>query len=855
MPALGAFTIDAATSQTAETSLPFVVGSTIAPSFVVRDTGAYDVLWYPPKRALVYANGRDFQHHVIDALCYLNGPRAPKNAPTLVSTGTRATAVLTVNATPADGETVTVGFASGAVGSYTFTFKTALTRGVVNEVLIGGSASAAIANAEQFINGSNSSSPGVNGTDFWLGSLYGTDSYAHWSGVHKIEVSATSASTITFRAIAAGTEGNSYVSTETLGAAGSQFAGGSAVFTGGAVGTGFAPAAGTYEGAYAFLRHEDDAQTAIGASTEVINEQAWNLTFSAYDTPATRDEIDFFRIFRTTVDGSQFFRIGEDASSPFTDSVDDEDINDSDFSEYDPSIYRPYHSGYPDRYVCHAIYKGCLFGAGAEIAAQYSAGTADCDPTGAATVVLSAAARPKTDWINRTFAVDGDAVTDYRIVEVDESTRTLTLNKAYEGAAAGTASYTVTDDRDPFELYYTPPLLFNNWPPENSVKGITGRDPAGVVALRAAWQALLAWTKTSVWRIHGDPESGFDFNHDHDGCGAYNQSSVVEADGEVFWLGPDGIFRMAEGGAPVSVSKPAFSEGAARGIEGTLARITDSAVRGVVGNYNPTEDVIRWWVPMDGVPYNTHAIVYSLQSGAFTLDETSIVTDAKTITGSDGASYTLTGDAHGTVWQNDIGNVDGGFGFEPVQAISTYTASTRSVVLSGTPALPTTSGGLRGVPVYHKSATGLIQRQIIASNTADTIVLVAPFDTAPATADQVVIGDIRHRALSSKSDFGTPESKKMLSSVTVAAIPTTNGQMWVAGASDDSDPTLQTRRSGSDDDYDLTSTDGQKTFLVRRGPGFRVQVEINAFGSGVDMAITNVTVVTRERSPDMETVQ
>jgi hypothetical protein len=281
------------------------------------------------------------------------------------------------------------------------------------------------------------------------------------------------------------------------------------------------------------------------------------------------------------------------------------------------------------------------------------------------------------------------------------------------------------------------------------------------------------------------------------------------------------------------------------------------AVRGIVGNFNESQQVIRWFIPVDGSPHNNRAIVYSLRTGAFTVDECPLgVTDAASMEAPGGYVVTVVGTEFGGVWQLDIGNVDGGFGYEPVQAISTYTASTRTVVLSGTPALPTASSGLAGVPIYVKSSTGLIQRGCIASNTADTIILVAPFDTSPSAADQVNIGDIRLRALSSKSDFGTPESKKMLSSVIVAANPTTNGQLWVAGSANDSDPSLQPRRSdGADDDYDLTDTKGQKQFWVRRGPANRVQVEINAFGAGVDMAVTNLTVVTRERSPDRETVQ
>lgn len=853
MTGIGHFTWDAAGSQTAAATgvLRFTVGSAITPSFVTRDYGAYDPLWWPAQNAVLYANGIDFQYHIIDAVAYTTGPIAPYNAVTLAVTGaTKASVVGTYTGQPVNNESFVAGRSPAVGGPPNPIYKnTLITDGSVTDlqVKIGVDADTTYANLNKGLNGT-----GTQGVEYF--------DYSVWAGLGNLAdgISFTSAhdataNTVTFTDKLYGIIGNTAVSLESV----TNFTFASVTFTGVTVGTGVAPASGTYDYANANLRTADSAQTAIGPEAEITLDGNSNVTVSAWDTPPTRDAIDFARIFRDTVDGSQLFRIGEKAiaSSPYTDSTSDDDIDDTFFNEYDPAIYRPYSAGYPDRYLCHAMFKGCVFGGGIEPAAQRSAGTVSVT-NGSRTVTFSAAAVPKEDWINRTFAVTGDATTDYVLNELVESSRVGTLNKPYEGVTGGTAAYTVTDDRDPCELTYSVPLFINNRPAGNSVKGIVSRDPAGVVGLIAQWGYLNAFTRTDAWRVQGEPEAGFDFNHAYGGCGAWNQSSVVSANGTVFWIGPNGVFGWGGDGEPENLSNPQAVQGQPRGIQGTIDAINRDAARVIVGNFNESQQVIRWWVPVDGSPYNNRVIVFSLRSGAFTVDECGPVTDARSMEGPDGATYTVAGGAFGVLWLLDVGNVDGGFGFESVQTISTYTASTRTVALTGSPALPTSAGGLREVPIYVKSANGAIQRGIIAVNTSGGFTLVTPFATAPAAGDQVNIGDIRLHALSSKSDYGTPESKKMLSSVTVAAVPTTGGQLWVAGSANDADPTLQPRRSdAADDDYDLTSTTGQHQFWIRRGPGNRNQVEIEAFGSGVDIAITNVTVVTRERSADRETVQ
>jgi hypothetical protein len=57
-------------------------------------------------------------------------------------------------------------------------------------------------------------------------------------------------------------------------------------------------------------------------------------------------------------------------------------------------------------------------------------------------------------------------------------------------------------------------------------------------------------------------------------------------------------------------------------------------VGGIVANYNPTLGVIRWFVPVDGSPFNNFVIVLDLNTYAFTFDECDGISAVATVVGS-----------------------------------------------------------------------------------------------------------------------------------------------------------------------------------------------------------------------------
>ena len=845
---IGAISITSPGSVTAPSALNLSVSSAL--TTIWKDYAPATVIPIPSLRAVLFADGVDFQYHLIDAAQYLNGPLAPSAAPDATSTATRATAVLTFSgassaaARPSNNDAIQLGKV-GTIGNGYIYFKTTLdTTLSYDQVLIGANVDATISNLTKFINGT-----GTNGTEYFSVRMA---SYGYtgpgWDTDADIEVSTSTAfsagtATITFRARTWGVGGNTYRANEVTDA-GAVMTGLGGSFTGGAAGTGTTPGAGTYVHAIARVRRADGAQTAISPTDTTQNGGNVNMSVGTFGTPPSRDGVDYTRIFRSTVNGgSVLYQVEDTSSSSYTDDTTDLYLTTTLNVKYDAEAYRPYAAGYPPRFRAGTQYRGSIIGAGAILAAKCDFGTANVT-NASKSVTFSSGTNYKEDIIGRTFRV-ASTTPEYVITDFVESTRVATLNLDYEGGTDASASYVLTDSRDPTEVFWTEPTLVNNWPEENSVKGIISSDSAGVVALAVVADTVAAWTRTGLWQVFGIPDSLPRIAPVAEGVGAYNQGSVVPTSGGVFWLGPDGVYFWSGAGEPRNLSKPDVTESSQpRGIAATLDRINADAIEGIVSVYNPTEDTIRWFVPLDGSTWNSHAIVYDLQTRAFTLDTAPPVTYAAAVTGPDGDFYTLAGDAFGVLWQLNTGTSDGAYGFDPVQSYSSYTAATKTVTVTGT-ALPTSGDGLVGVPVLKVTTAGAVETGIVSANTSSTFVTVSPFTTAPTTGDKFIFGGIEFRLKTSKWDLGYPERRKALTSVTVSYTPqSVAGQLWCAGSLDNDDPSVFLLRSSGAADYaDLSASDGKKLYWLRKGNGERIQIELLALCPGFDVNVVNMVPV------------
>ena len=628
----------------------------------------------------------------------------------------------------------------------------------------------------------------------------------------------------------------------------------------GTAGTGTSPGPGTFDYTYARVRKADSAITSVSTSTTIDMGTNSNVTVSAFQTPPTRDGIDFTRVYRTTDVGSEYLPV-IDGSSPLVDTLSDAVLDRDGQVPYDPNIVRDYAAGYPDRYRYHCTHLGCVFGIGAIPAAKQNSGTASVtkwDYTAAnaltSMAVTLSAGTPTDAWIGRTFRVTGDE-TRYGIVEVDATTRVVTLNTPYLGATNATAAYEVLDERDPNTITHSEPLLINNRPFEDTIDGVTSSDPRGGTGLRSMWGSLVAFTQTGAFQIRGDTTSGFTLPGRMEGTGAFCQRAIVEivgsgADsGSLLWIGANGVFGWNGAGYPTNLSNPPVQGDDVRGIEQTIRRINPLATDGIVSNYNPSIKVVRWAVPVDGSMWNNLIIQYSLQTRAFTFVGCDGITAFDTIAGPSGY-VTVAGDMYRQFWQMDTGYSDGAYGFETVQTATAYSSSTNKVTVSGTP-FPTTNGGLIGVPVLSIGVDGVVERNTVAANTSSTLTFVSPFTTAPNVGGQIVVGGIFWRMRTTEFSLGAADIRKTVSSLFLGFSTVSSGQIWVAVSVDGEDPLCFALQDGGLDYVDLTSATGAKYLEMRRGPGRTMRIELFAVAPGFDLNVSSLawTVRSREEAP------
>lgn len=849
MAAFGALAIAQLGAVTAPTSLRMSTPAAATTGLV--PWGLYDAFPIPSINAVVFCHPVEHMRYAIDGASYRLGLLAPPEGLTAVSTAAKATAVLTTDAAAtnfANNDQIQVGY-PGMPGVGYITFKTTLdATSVSNQVKIGATKEATIQNLEKLIEGN-----GQPGVDYYSYMEQLGDPSPRFDELGKITVSATSipggasAATITFQATEAGPQGNLYnarivVDTGTMASFGT-----GSVFTGGAGGTGTAPAADTYLYSLQHLRNADGALS--GASepfVEMTQETAANVTLDNFPAVLTRDGTDFYRINRTLGSGRVLHRLSDASADPVTDSTSDDVLADKTLLlKYDARIFRTRLAGYPQVGRFGVVWRGRLWTAGALKAGDYTLGTASVT-NGSASVTMSAACRAvKEDVIGKTFKVTGDTV-DYLVVDTDTTSNIVKLNKEYQGTTAAAANYTLRDARDPYLLQYSEPKLYNNFPAGNSLTGVTGRDTLGVTGLRELDDSLIVYTTTDVWRVTGDTGS-FVVRHVGGGMGCFSNRAIQVVGGVAYWIGPDGVWGWDGRGTPLCLSKPSDSE--PLGIQGTIERLNCDEGEIVVSNYNPSSQKIRWWIPLDGELANRYCLRLNLQTGGFALQTASDVTAACTVPGPDGRFLTLIGDAHGCIWQLDAGYSDGAYGFEPKCVVSSYTAATRTLAITGT-TLPTTGDALKGVPgVVINQTTGAYQRFKVESNTSGAAVLTEALTTAPSASDIVIFGGYPYDLVSTRFDSGHPEILKWVEGATVPhLVESVATEVWCGVGADNDDPEVFTVAS-TVDYANLTDADGEKHYWLYSEQGRTHTIRFLAFVRGYRVHLRPFTLSMRSPHP------
>lgn len=814
--------------------------------------GLWDCISLPSINTILLCHGAEAMREYTQGAVYRVGIIPPTDGMTAASTATQATVVLTLTGDPATLDLIVLGL-SGRSVSPQIRFKTAVDGSSgANEVLRGVSQDDTLANIKKYVMGT-----GTHGVEYYSQYIAvngGSDTKVE--SVLDIEVSAIdlAANTITFRAITPGTAGNSYTSTNPVDGGGViTFA--SATFTGGTAGTGTDPSSGEYTYALGVGRVADGTLSGV-QPTLVTMEQSGNFNVSAASFPAftSRDDTDFYRLYRTLVGRKVLYKEEDSTATSATDIASDDDLVALGSYKYNERIFRSRFNGYPEIRRFGAIWRGRFWKAGLHRSADYGQSAMAVSVTNAsATADFSGSTgRPQEDWLGRTFrsGVAGDTI-GYLIIDVDASAKTVTFNRVYAGTtAAALTGWSVRDLRGQFTLEYSESVLYNNFPPTNSIGPVTSPDAAGITGLVAVWDTLVVFTRTNVWRVTGDVGS-FRLQNIGEGMGCFGNHCVQVAGGVLYWLGPDGVWAWAGAGDPACLSKPKAEE--PEGIQGTIDRINQDEGDVIVSNYNVTQRCIRWWLPLDGETTNDFCLRLDLTTYGFALQTASAVTAAATVPGPNGSFVTIIGDAFGTIWQLDNGYIDGAFAFEPKATVTGYAAATLTITCSAA-SFPTTGDGLKGVPVVILPVGGPpYEMGKIDTNTGTTLVLTAPPATAPVATDILLVGGIPLDVETAFFDYDRPEMLKWVEGATISHdIETKATEVWCAACGDNDVPAVFTV-AGVADSCLVNDATGEKHFWLYTARSRTLRVRLLSFLRGWPVAIR--ALVVSVRSPEEAEVE
>lgn len=712
----------------------------------------------PGGRGIMVANGIDPLRHVIDTTVYRTGIHAPEIAPASTQAANHANATLDLDDdgaggsaehTIVDGNLIWLGpvqVDNGHVIEFVDTLSASPT---YNEVRIGSDNEETLKNFRSLIEGVEG-----DGTRWQSGP---GQSVAVIQAL--VEVTEVTSSTLSVRAAYWGEQGNDYYAHLAVsGWSNASFGASASVYkemTGGANGTSGGPDAGTYRYFYTYVRTADGAESGPSPKTTIrtMRDDVIDIGVSIVTEDA---DVDFVRIYRTESNGKDFFRVGEVAavgsSATFSDDVAngiaDGAIQSYGNVPYDEGAHRSYFEGHPPRCRFVARWKGMVWGGGAFIDADYSAGTANVTES-STSVVLSTLAVAASEMQGQTFQVDGDAV-EYQILKVVESSRTLTLDRPYEESTDTTASYTIRDRRDPNQAYHSESNLPNQWHLTNNPGGVEpDDDDEGMTGMMATRDALVMWSRTGMWRITGEDKFSFSIHRVTGGKGCIGVPPV-EINGVIYWVGPDfNVYGWDGYSVPRSVSTPTSSvdDATPAGIDRTMARVNNASAHRGHSYYCPRTKTLRFNLPMDGSAVPNLAPVWDVgRPGAWTLDTLPSLTSSAGVTDRAGAPACLAGDLFGNVWHMDVGaagNVDGFFGASSVLSVAAGSTARLIELDSSAP-----TGDLTGTPFLWISAAGVVERGVLEDGSGTSLSLMRDLSGVPADGDQVVIGGMFSQAYS-----------------------------------------------------------------------------------------------------------
>jgi hypothetical protein len=503
----------------------------------------------------------------------------------------------------------------------------------------------------------------------------------------------------------------------------------------------------------------------------------------------------------------------------YTDCLEDVDLAEGDV--IDPARYRSYGALLPPKGRYLASYQNRVFTGGALLDAPYEAGTATF--TNGSTTVEGEGTFWNEKMVGRAIKKQG-ATQDYRIAKVTSLTE-LEITEEFAESSADEASYTITDDRNPFLLSWSYPGGPEDFPVENGIEVSGAETGEGITGLVAHLGVLWVFTFDSIFRFSGDDESNFRLDLVFKGTGCVSGHSISVAENVIYFQGSDGWYSF-DGTQPYPLSSPPVSEGGARGLAGTAARVHQGRARMTVSAHDDERDVLLTYTSLDGSFENDQAVCYDLRTGGFSIDDAPDVVSTGEVFGPTGETCLLVGDTLGCIFQLNLGTSDGAYSGT---IVSPVTSSDGVSITCVGATFDTTGNSLEGVPAYLIDEEGNLTRLRIVANTSTVVRAIHVLPVTPTNAYTLVVGAIPWELFTGWVHYGAPHKAKVLEAVEWVFEPATQGQVYVLFGEDHEDPHYYEAVDLTDPTGHARSNVGAKGHVIKVGlrsfvPGHEVKV-------------------------------
>ena len=406
-----------------------------------------------------------------------------------------------------------------------------------------------------------------------------------------------------------------------------------------------------------------------------------------------------------------------------------------------------------------AFHLGRAFGGGVEDYAEGSVAVAN-----GSTAVLGSGVEWSAEFRGRFLHVLGGDK-PYEIAACDPVAGTLTLAEAYRGPTDAYAAYSVRPDPTlPNTVFYSEAGRPESWPAVNAFT--VDQDGDRVTALIPFDSFLFVAKRRRMYRLSAESDparDGYVFNSIDRGC--VNHRCWAQVNNTLYCLDEQGAYRFGGGRDADAISTPI--QDLFRNTSRDGLRINWRCARYFHAVVSPSEEVVRWFVTINGGYLPRWALCFSYSLSRWWLEEYPYPIGAScrgrtgrpTSSWGAAAEQVYLGGRSAKCWGLGGSPTDGPVSWQPSHGGLVSTAGPLSVT-----AAATFPASVVGSPVTVCSGRGAGQTRIVVASPGDGVLVVdRPWVVTPAAGDGYAIGGVPYRFRSHRLELAASEDREELS--------------------------------------------------------------------------------------------